>query len=201
MNFCWTVLNRYAVMPRMETLGLSDSTPRSESRIKSLLWPSVQSGADVDYLGAQGYWVCTIIAVMSLLGGAIAGQTLSGVLMLLYFFLGGVGVRERSRYAAIAVFLFYLVDMLVSGVGIVKILFAALLLSNLRATWIAALWKPDSEEAVLPPRLNQTWGDKFADILPQWLWPKVRVLFYVYSIAVFILFDIGLAMMLARRAR
>lgn len=185
----------------METLGLSDSTPRSEGRLKSLLWPSVQSGTDVDYLGAQGYWVCTFIAVMSLLFAAMTAQPLAGVLMLLYFYLGGVGVRERSRYAAIAVFLFYLADMLFSGVGVVKILFAALLLSNLRATWIAALWKPDSEEAVLPPRLDQTWGDKFVDILPRWLWPKVRVLYYIYSIAVFILLDVGLAVMLARRSR
>jgi hypothetical protein len=41
---------------RMETLNLSDSTPRSESRLKSLFWPSIQNGADVDYLGTPGYW-------------------------------------------------------------------------------------------------------------------------------------------------
>lgn len=40
----------------METLNLSDSTPRSESRLKSLFWPSIQNGADVDYLGTPGYW-------------------------------------------------------------------------------------------------------------------------------------------------
>jgi hypothetical protein len=37
----------------MQTLGLSDSMPRSESRLKSLFWPSIESSSDVDYLGAQ----------------------------------------------------------------------------------------------------------------------------------------------------
>lgn len=50
----------------MQTLGLSDSTTRSEGRLKSLFWPSIKNGADVDYLGAQGYWVCTLIAIVSL---------------------------------------------------------------------------------------------------------------------------------------
>jgi hypothetical protein len=46
----------------MQTLGLSDSTVRTKSRLKSLFWPSIQSGADVDYLAVQGFWVCTIVA-------------------------------------------------------------------------------------------------------------------------------------------
>lgn len=62
-------------------------------------------------------------------------------------------MRERSRYAAVVVFAMYLLDTLISP-GVVRILFAALLLSNLRATWIASGWKPDSEESVLPPPLN-----------------------------------------------
>jgi len=197
----WIPWDEYALMLRMETLGLSDSTPRSDGRLKSLFWPSVQTGTDVDYLGAQGYWVCTLIAVASFVMSAVTGHPLAGILILLYYYLGGVGVRERSRYAAIAVFVFYLVDMVFSGIGIVKILFAALLLSNLRATWIAGLWRPESDEAALPPRLNQTLGDKFADQLPMWLWPKIRVLYYVYSVFVFVLVDVGLAVMFARRVR
>jgi hypothetical protein len=165
------------------------------------MWPSVQSGADVDYLGAQGYWVCTIIGVSAFLFAIAAGYTIGGILAFVYYYLGGVGVRERSRYAAVAVFVLYIAEMIFSGVGVLSVLFAALLLSNLRATWIASLWKPDSEEAAMPPRLNQTLGDKFSDILPMWLWPKVRVLYYVYSVLFFILVDVGLAMTLAHRAR
>jgi hypothetical protein len=185
----------------METLGLSGSTPRTEGRLKSLFWPSIQNGTDVDYLGVQGYWVCAIVSVSSLVFNALSGQTIAGIFVLLYYYLGGVGVRERSRYAAIAVFVFYVVDMLFSGVGVLKVLFAALLLSNLRATWIASGWQTESEEAALPPRLNETWGDKFADQLPMWLWPKVRVFYYIYSVCLLVVFDVGLAMIFARRAR
>jgi hypothetical protein len=187
-------------MQRMETLGLSDSTPRSDSRIKALFWPSVVSGADVDYLGSQGYWICTIIAAATFLVLALGGQIIIGILFLLYFYLGGVGVRERSRYAATAVFLLYLIDMLASGLGVLKILFAALLLSNLRATWIAARWEPASEEATLPPRLNETFGDKFADQLPMWLWPKIRRLYYILSAVTLLLVFVGLCYVNQHRA-
>jgi hypothetical protein len=80
-------------------------------------------------------------------------------------------VRERSRYAAIVVLIMYLLDALLAP-GVVRIILSALLLSNLRATWIAANWRPESEEAVLPPRLNETFTDKLADQLPPWFWPR-----------------------------
>src|SRR5260370_24665529 len=150
----------------MQTLGLSDSMPRSESRIKSLLWPSIQSSSDVNYLGAQGYWVCSVIAVLSLAVLVISGHAFLGGFVFLVFYLGGVGVRERSRYAAGCLLVLYVMDMLVSGPSIIKGLFAALLLSNFRAIWIASHWRPDSEEAVPAPRGVENWSRKFADQRP-----------------------------------
>ena len=199
--WAWGHPNRKFRSDFMQTLGLSDSTPRTEGRLKSLFWPSVQTGTDVDYLGAQGYWVCTVVAVLSFLFLVALRQPGTGILILLFYYCGGVGVRERSRFAAIAVFVMYVVETLVSPFSIVKILFCALLLSNLRATWTAALWKPESEEAVLPLRLNTTLSDKFVDQLPQWLWPKIKVLYYVYAVAFFVLVDIGLALSSAHHAR
>lgn len=181
----------------MQTLGVSDSTPASESRLKSLFWPSIQSGTDVDYLGAQGYWVCAIVAVFSCVLFLLIGQPIIGVLVLLFYYLGGVGVRERSRYAASVVFLAYALDMLLSGIGVVRILLAALLLSNVRGTWIAAQWKPDTEEASLPPRLNETLNDKFTDQFPSWLWPKIRIVYYIYSVCMFGLVIFGIASAIA----
>jgi hypothetical protein len=104
------------------------------------------------------------------------GQPVIATVMLLFFYLGGVGVRERSRYAALAVLLMYVLDLLLTAPGVVRILITALLISNLRATWIASNWKADSEAAILPPRMAETRGDKFANRLPPWLWPKVRSL-------------------------
>ena len=186
----------------MQTLGLSDSTPRIENRLKSLLWPSIQSGTDVDYLGTQGYWVCAIVAVVSFGILVAAGQPIVAVVTLLFYYVGGVGVRERSRFAAVLVFVFYVMDMLISlRIGVISIIITALLLSNLRATWIASSWKPDSEEAAMPPRLGETWVDKFADQWPAWFWPKVRVIYYIFSICLLLLVGLGLVVMAFRRVQ
>jgi hypothetical protein len=152
----------------------------------------------MDYLGAQGYWVCAIVAVWSLVASVLIGQPIAGVFVFLFYYLGGIGVREHSRYAAAVVFILYLGDMVLSGPGALKVLVAALLLSNLRATWIASHWKPDSEEAIAPPRFGDTWTDKFVDQLPMWLWPKLRIPYYIFSAGFLILVAIGIAALVHR---
>jgi hypothetical protein len=185
----------------MQTLGLSDSTTRSESRLKSLFWPSIQSGADVDYLAVQGFWVCTISGAVSLIFLAISGQPVSGVLVLLLFHFGGVGVREHNPFAAAMVLIYFVLDTFVTGIGVVRIIIGALLLSNLRATWIADHWKPDSEEAALPPRLGESLSDRFSDKWPAFIWPKVRVLYYIYSVGLLAVAVAGLIVMALRGGR
>jgi hypothetical protein len=179
----------------VETLNLSGSSVRSESRIKSLFWPEIENGSDVDYLGAQGYWICALVAVASFGFLVLSGKPITAVAVLLFYYFGGVGVRERSRYAAALIFTMYLLDTLLSP-GVVRILFAALLLSNLRATWIASGWQPGSDISALPPRLNETLFDKFRDMVPMWLWPKIRVFYYVFSIAFVLLAAFGVIMLL-----
>lgn len=181
----------------MQTLGLSDSPVRTEGRLKSLLWPSVQTSNDVDYLGAQGYWVCAIVAVLGLIASALIGHPLAGIFVFLYYYLGGVGVRQSSVYAAAAVLVMYIADSLLSIAGnpVMKIIIAALLLANLRATWIASRWKPESEAAVPPPRFNETWTDKFVDQLPMWLWPKIRIAYYIFSACFLLLVAVGIEIM------
>ena len=173
----------------MQTLGLSDSTTRTESRLKSLFWPSIQSGADVDYLAVQGFWVCTIVGLISFAFLTIAQQPISGLLVLLLFHFGGIGVREHNPFAAAIMLVYYLVDFFASivflanspGIGVVRVIIIALLFSNLRATWIADHWKPDSEEAALPPRMSETFSDKFVDQWPAFIWPKVKIVYYIFA--------------------
>jgi hypothetical protein len=184
----------------MQTLGLADSTPKTENRLKSLFWPSIQNGTDVDYLGVQGFWVCSAIAVLSLVILPVMGHSIAGAVTFLFYFLGGVGVRERSRYAAVIVLAFFVFDAFFSGINAMRVVFTAILLSNLRATWIAASWKPQSPEVELPPRLNETFGDKLTDGLPTWLWPKVRIAYYIYSAGLFIVTVLGIIMLKVRRA-
>jgi hypothetical protein len=192
----------------MQTLGLSDSTTRTEGRLKSLFWPSIQSGADVDYLAVQGFWVCTIVGVFSFVfSGILARQPITGLVVFLLFYLGGVGVREHNPFAAAMMLAYYVVDFLSSflfvflnspGIGVVKIIVIALLLSNLRATWIAGNWKPESEEAALPPRMGETFFDKFVDKWPAFIWPKVKVLYYIFSVACLALLVAGLIVIFIR---
>jgi len=192
----------------MQTLGLSESTPRTESRLKSLFWPSIQSGADVDYLAVQGFWVCTLVGMMSLGFLALAHQPITGVLVFLLFHLGGVGVREHNPFAAAVMLVYYVVDFLASilflfanspGIGVIRIIITALLLSNLRATWIADHWKPDSEEAALPPRLGDTFTDKLCDKWPAFIWPKIKIVYYIYSFGFLVLVVAGLVVVMLRR--
>jgi len=183
----------------MQTLGISDSTGRSESRVKSLFWPSIESGYDVDYLAVQGYWVCTLVAALSFLVLLVTGQPILAAVVFLFFYLGGVGVREHSRFAATVVLVYYVIDTLVSlgalvaspGGIVMRVIITALLLSNLRATWIAAHWQGGSDEAALPLRLADTWRDKFANTWPTWLWPKMRVVYYVLSTGLLLLTGLG----------
>jgi len=166
----------------MQTLGLSESTPRTEKRLKSLFWPSIKTGADVDYLAVQGFWVCTIVGVFSFaVLTFMAHQPITGLLTFLLFHFGGIGVREHNPFAAVVVLICYALDILVSGIGVVRIIVTALLLSNLRATWIADNWKPESEEAALPPRLGETFSDKVSDKWPAFIWPKVKVIYYIFA--------------------
>jgi hypothetical protein len=190
----------------MQTLGLSDSTPRSESRLKSLFWPSIQSGADVDYLAVQGFWVCTIVGLVSLVS-LVGNQPFTAILVFLLFYLGGVGVREHNPFAAAIMLAYYLADFIASafvllttspGMGVVRVIVIALLFSNLRATWIASGWKPDSEEAALPPRFGDTFFDKVADKWPALIWPKIKWLYYVYSFGLLTLMVAGFILMFLR---
>lgn len=181
----------------MQTLDLSSPTPQSENRLKRLFWPSIRTANDVDDLGMQGYWVCAIVSVFGFISSLVTGHPIAGVFVLLLYYLGGVGVREHSRYAAAVVFSAFVADTLVAP-GIPKVFFSALLLSNLRATWIASNWKPETTEAAMPMRFGETWTDKFVDKLPQWLWPKLRIPYYIFSGCFLALFLIGLATIFLR---
>ena len=203
-------MQNWTVILRMQTLGLSDSGERTDGRLKSLFWPAVESGADVDYLGAQGYWVCSFVAATTFIFASLQGRPILGFAFLLFYYLGGVGVRERDLFAAVLVFALYFADTVLflvyllfgSPWGIVlRAVVTALLFSNVRATWIASSWQSDSEETALPPRLGDTWSDKFADRWPAIVWPKVRIIYYVFALCVLLVVLVGLASAIFRSIR
>jgi hypothetical protein len=188
----------------METLGLSQPVERSDGLLKSLFWPSVRNAVDVDYLATQGFWVCTAVAVLSF--GLSLRNPILATLLLLFFYFGGVGVRQSDVYAAAIVFVVYAIDTLLSvilmffaspwGMIVVKFFITMLLFSNIRATWIASRWRTDSDDAALPVRLSDTFRDRFADQWPMKIWPKVRIPYYVFGILVLFVSLLGVSRIL-----
>jgi hypothetical protein len=169
----------------MQNLGLSSSTPETESRWKTLFWPTIRFDTDVDLITRQGFWVCTIVAALTAVLMVMQSQYW-GLVDSLFYFLGGIGSRRRSRFAAIVIFAAYcFTSLLLFRIGalggglIVRAICTGLLLSNVRATWLAAKW-PASESVPAEP-VMETWADKFADRLPAFLWPKTKWLFYILT--------------------
>src|SRR5436190_23029878 len=97
----------------MQTLGLADSTPRTESRWRALLWPTIGNDGDFDYVTAQGLWICFVVAGFTLVFSALGGFPGAGAFEAMFFFLAGLGVRQRSRIAALAAFSAYLLNAVV----------------------------------------------------------------------------------------
>ncbi len=195
----------------MQSLNLSGSSKKSDGRIKSLFWPTVENAWDVDYLGQQGFWVCLAIAVLSFAflaftasevpnpAGRMTVFILAGVTFFVYV-VGGMGVRESSWPAAAMIFTLYVVNQLGSGraPSILPVIVAGVLLSNVRATFLASRWKPAAEDEDRPTRFNETFRDKLVDQLPPKLWPILRIPFFIASaLLLLFLFYVG-AMLLLR---
>ena len=176
----------------MQTLNLSGSEKKRDGRLKSLFWPSVENAWDVDYLGQQGFWICLTIGALSLVFIVIAASLVPnsgarivmlalGAVMFFVYLVGGMGVRESSWPAAAMVFAIYVVNQLGSGnaPGVLSIIIGAVLLSNVRATFIASRWKPLAEDEDRPTRFSETLRDQLVDQLPPKAWPILKIPFFV----------------------
>jgi hypothetical protein len=191
----------------MQTLGLSSEPKRSDGWVKSLLWPAVDNAWDVNYLGQQGFWICMLLAVFSLVITMMTGTgtvIIVGLLTFLFYVLGGMGVREGSWQAAalvLAVHGFGILAGVAAGQlpNVFSVLFGVVLLSNLRATFLASEWKPAAEGEDSPTRFSESFADKLVDQMPAKLWPVLRVPFYILAVLMVLLVLGGLGVILARR--
>ena len=173
----------------MQTLGLAKPIPRMESRWRALLWPEIRSEVDCDYISRQGFWICSAVATVTLVVGALSGFIWESAFESTFFFLAGVGARERSKVAAGAAFAAYFMNALVlqrytgSGFGVVRVIFLALLFANIRGNWLSTRWLKAARTDIVPARQKATLSDRLADQLPTFLWPKVRFIFYLLALA------------------
>jgi peptidoglycan/LPS O-acetylase OafA/YrhL len=100
-----------------------------------------------------------------------------------------MGVREHSFAAALAVFATYTLNQVAAGrLSILSVIIAAVLLSNVRATYLASKWTPAAEDEDAPTRFNESLRDKLVDQLPSTLWPVLKIPFFIAaSVVVFVL--------------
>jgi len=173
----------------VQSLGLESPPSRSDGRLKSLLWPTVANDTDVDSLTTQGFWICFIVAAVTL-ATTLASGIYFGSVDAIFFYLAGNGVRQRSRMAAVCVFGVYALGTVLiirnsyaggGSSGIIRFVFCALLLANVRAIWIASKWREAGNADESPAPLSDTITDKLADRLPALLWPKARWVFYALA--------------------
>ena len=173
-------------MDAMQTLGLSGESKRSDGILKRIFWPAVENAWDVDYLGRQGFWICLIVAALQLAVALTSGNPImivAGAASALVFLIGGMGVREASWPAAALVFSIYFAGLLFTLAsrqlpGFLTIIAAGILLSNVRAAFLASEWRPAAEDEDRPMRFKETWGDKLADQLPAKAWPVLQIPFF-----------------------
>ena len=171
----------------MQTLGLSSQQQPTDNLFKRLFWPAIESQYDVDLLGQQGFWVCTVVAAFSLAVMVVLGTPLTGFFSALVFFLGGCGVRQRSVAASAMVFFLYLVN-LVGGIAIgsfgnplIQGVILMLLFANIRATVLSRRWMAQPVEPIdqeFPERSMETMSDRFANKLPAAVWPNGLYVFF-----------------------
>ena len=177
----------------MQTLGITDKQPEPDNFFRRIFWPS-NHPSNIDVLGQQGFWVCVFVAVLSIVQGFLQQHWIIGIFFGAVYVLGGIGVREYSRAAAVCISVLYLIN--VAGVailgrgapGILTLAALGLLLANIRGTWIAARWKHAVAEDDLPTRFNENWRDWLVDIMPPRVWPNGRYAFFsLYAIALLLL--------------
>jgi len=191
----------------MQTLGLSGESRRSDGRLKSIFWPTVENAWDVNYLGQQGFWICVVVAVFQLAAAAFSGNLIVLVLQViaaLVFLVGGMGVREASWPAAAMVFGLSFVGLLTTMAmgelpGVIAVVTVGVLLSNVRAAFLASEWKPAGEGEDRPTRFTETMVDKIVDQLPAKLWPRIQPYFFAVGAALFALELIGVGALVWQR--
>jgi hypothetical protein len=188
----------------MQTLGLSSQPQPADNMFKRLFWPSIESQYDVDLIGKQGFYVCVVVAIVSLLSLLILGMPIAGLFTALVYFVAGCGVRERSIAASVFALILYATNfiggMVVGSFGnpFIQTVIMMLLLANVRATVISRRWlqnPKDELEAELPTRAQTSLIDRFANQLPAVVWPKGKYLFYPLATIFLMLTIAGLVRM------
>jgi signal peptidase I len=141
----------------MQTLGLSDSTPKSEGRLRALLWPRISSEVDASTAAQNAKYATLGIAALTALAALARivnpSNFAEAALLLALFVMLGFGIRQFSITASILALAFYVTNLIISivrglfGPGIIiGVIVTALFISALRAAWFMR-----NEKMILAP--------------------------------------------------
>jgi len=122
----------------MQTLGLSDSTPKTSSRLRDLFWPDLSVDTSAESACDTASYACFAIAGLTTIFAFLTSFWI--VLDALLFVLIGFGLRKKWRTAAIAGFLLYALETVASmtagrAPGVLTILILAILFNSVRASF------------------------------------------------------------------
>ena len=122
----------------MQTLGLSDSTPKPTSRLKDLFRPDLSN--DVSALTAchSASWACFIVAIVTAALAIFVNH--AAFLDAGLFALIGLGLRKALRTAAVGGFVLYILEQIANIVAgqipsVVAILISVILFNGIRAAY------------------------------------------------------------------
>lgn len=189
----------------MQNLGISDPVVKSENWVKRLLWPSIRNDEDVHSITEQGLWLCLFVAGASFVFAVMGGQLIAGAVDALFFALAGFGIRQRSLPTAVIAFLVYalstylILHATLNPMPFVRLIFAALLLANIRGIWLARKWTHQGGPVDLStPAYNDTLIDKLTDVWPAKIWRLGRYVFYLVALVMGVLLLLSVVIVVFR---
>ncbi len=173
----------------MEILGLSDSTPKSTSRIRELFWPNIEDDVAALSAARNAMYASFAIAVGTALAIFSAPGNWGIWIDVAFYIMIGIGVRQLSRAAALIGFILYGLSWLLvpaamfSPVVVVRLILTALLLNGVRAANYAhGAHKVEGVEEIANPLLASDGVSRASaaiKALPRGLWRFFKAPFFV----------------------
>ena len=171
------------IATRMETLGLSPSTPKPTSRLRELFWPAIEDEVAAVTAARNAMYACLFIAATTGALGLMGGQGPWVLIDALLFALAGIGIRQLSRAAALIAFLMYGLAWLgAGGWSILRPILLAILLGGLRAAAFAHHKNEEDRDAIANPPMDTTGMSRVSILLeelPRRAWPVIHGPFLV----------------------
>lgn len=126
----------------MQTLGLSDSTPKSEGRLRALFWPRIDSDIAAATAAQNAMYAGLAIAALTTLAALVRIVPVASLLDAVLFVVLAIGIRQFSVTASILATVLYAVEFISSilrgmiGSGIViAVIATGLFIGGIRAAW------------------------------------------------------------------